>query len=333
MRGTFLAVLTMMIATCNLYAQNHIVNNSKASASSAINLMNAPFWSTERSATPGYYSAIAPEGAYVNGSDSHHINGYVSHEPGSTGQGFVFPVGDGIDLRQVITNGFIADNIVYATAWIKGNPSLTVDPTDSFPGLHDLLLKEPIILEVSKIGQWDWVEIIGSTAGMTVAVSIPEIPPAFSTHENLLRLVGWDGTQWVNLGTSGANGLSENSLLTGTITSGITALGIGRVCEKPTITVQPASNLYCFESTPLQLSIEAEGKDLTYQWYSNTNNSNFGGTPMVGETDAVFSPSTSTADTFYYYVEVASEGVCRVASDIAAIIVKNLPPTSPIFIH
>lgn len=170
----WLAGVLFLLASGTAKAQNHVVSGGDAAALSPINLTNANGWSTARTATPGFFSAIAPGGIYLNATDVYHINGYVRHEPGTTGQGFRFPVGDGADLRELSTGGTIAADISYATAWIKGNPSITADPTDPAPGFHNINSKEPAILEVSALGQWDWVELTGSTAGMMVTVSIPE---------------------------------------------------------------------------------------------------------------------------------------------------------------
>ena len=42
---------------------------------------------------------------------------------------------------------------------------------------------------------------------------------------------------------------------------------------------------------------------VTYQWYSNTTDSNVGGTEIAGATSASFKPSTAEIGTFYYYEE------------------------------
>ena len=47
---------------------------------------------------------------------------------------------------------------------------------------------------------------------------------------------------------------------------------------------------------------------MTYQWYSNTINSNSGGTPISGATAASYSPSTAASGTFYYYCVIGASG-------------------------
>ncbi|MBN6186365.1 S-layer homology domain-containing protein [Aneurinibacillus sp. BA2021] len=48
------------------------------------------------------------------------------------------------------------------------------------------------------------------------------------------------------------------------------------------------------------------GASLSYQWYSNTTNSNSGGTLISGATSATYAPTTDTAGTTYYYVVVTN---------------------------
>ncbi len=45
-----------------------------------------------------------------------------------------------------------------------------------------------------------------------------------------------------------------------------------------------------------------DGGTISYQWYSNTSNSNHNGTPISGATSASYTPQTNVLGTFYYYV-------------------------------
>jgi gliding motility-associated-like protein len=66
----------------------------------------------------------------------------------------------------------------------------------------------------------------------------------------------------------------------------------------------------------------------TYQWYSNSSDSNTGGTIISGETDAKFTPSVfSTVGNFYFYSEISIEGNgCSLAtSDAFEVIVLTDP--------
>jgi hypothetical protein len=52
------------------------------------------------------------------------------------------------------------------------------------------------------------------------------------------------------------------------------------------------------------LSVAATGTGLTYQWYSNSTNSNTGGTAIANATSASFTPPNTTLGKQYYYVQV-----------------------------
>lgn len=80
------------------------------------------------------------------------------------------------------------------------------------------------------------------------------------------------------------------------------------------ITGQPsavAQNL-CVSAKATLLSVEATGDGLTYQWYSNTSNSNVNGTLINDATSEGYIPSTTAVGTLYYYVVVS--GICGTAT-------------------
>ncbi len=89
------------------------------------------------------------------------------------------------------------------------------------------------------------------------------------------------------------------------------------------ITAQPLGATYCRYERPVALRVNASGTaTLTYQWYSNTNNSTSGGT-LVGS-GTTYTPLTATVGTLYYYAVVT--GNCGTAtSDVAAITIMGLP--------
>lgn len=73
----------------------------------------------------------------------------------------------------------------------------------------------------------------------------------------------------------------------------------------------------------------------TYQWYSNTTNSNTGGTLIAGATNATFTPPVFTVSgTYYFYVEVnyAASGCSSLISAVSEVIVVDDPTvtTQPI---
>ncbi|TXB61323.1 hypothetical protein [Phaeodactylibacter luteus] len=181
---------------------------------------------TQRSAPQGYMSFIG--GAEALGqTDAAHVDGYVK-KYGNTA--FSFPVGDGTALRQLSISAPTNANEVYAVAWLPGDPSSVGDPSDG-GALHSILAVGDSLASVSPAGQWDWLALSGTGEGLSITVSIPDMNGFADATD--LRLAGWDGSQWVALGTTGATGLTAGSTLTGTMMAGISAIGIGRMDADP----------------------------------------------------------------------------------------------------
>jgi len=109
-----------------------------------------------------------------------------------------------------------------------------------------------------------------------------------------------------------------------------------RNAQTPNITQQPQNTMVQLDGSAT-LSITAnvtDGGTLTFQWFSNTTNSNTGGTAIQGATDREFTPSTDTLGTVYYYVvvtntnnDVNGDRTATRASDAAAVTVTDTPPT------
>ncbi len=102
------------------------------------------------------------------------------------------------------------------------------------------------------------------------------------------------------------------------------------VVNDPMVSTQPlATQSLCQGSSPTVLSVAITGGlgTVSYQWYSNTSNSNLGGTAITSETNASFTPPTSTVKTSYYYATVTQSGIaCSTKSNVAQVIV-NLAPS------
>jgi len=105
------------------------------------------------------------------------------------------------------------------------------------------------------------------------------------------------------------------------------------VITDPTITTQPISTqTLCQGTTPQNLEATVTGGIGTaynYQWFSNTTNSNSGGTPITGATTNAFTPPTSSVGSNYYYVEISQNGIdCEVTSETSEVIVNPAPTFS-----
>ncbi|WP_295335133.1 PKD-like domain-containing protein [Flavobacterium sp.] len=97
----------------------------------------------------------------------------------------------------------------------------------------------------------------------------------------------------------------------------------------PSITTQPASSSVCLggTATTMTVSLNSSAVTPTYQWYSNSSNSNTGGTLIPGATNSSYSPPTSTVGTIYYYavISLASGGCSGLTSAVASVTVNPLP--------
>ena len=116
-----------------------------------------------------------------------------------------------------------------------------------------------------------------------------------------------------------------------TITSAIATIN---VYAAPTINTHPITASYCKDNTVTPLTVGGATTGglgtLSYQWFSNTTNTNSGGTTITNITNTYTPPST-TPGTYYYYVEVrngATDGAtaCNTTpSNVATITIHPLP--------
>ncbi|MFY8137051.1 MAG: beta strand repeat-containing protein, partial [Flavobacteriales bacterium] len=111
------------------------------------------------------------------------------------------------------------------------------------------------------------------------------------------------------------------------------------VYPAPVISSHPTPNqTICVGGTPNSLSVSylyGVGTP-SYQWYSNTTNSNTGGTIISGATSATYAPPTlNTAGNYYYYAVISLGGTCgTIISNPAQVTVVPDPtistqPTTP----
>ncbi len=181
---------------------------------------------TVRSNTNAGSVKFADNATYTGGNtDAQHVNGYVS----KTGNdAFIFPVGSGTDIRMLSISAPASATNQYSVAWIAGNPGANGDPSNA-NAMHPTSSVTAPIASVSTAGQWDWIPVSGTGAGLTVTVSIPDLTPTGVSAPDL-RLVGWNGTSWISLSSvATATGTNEGATLSGTMIAGITAIGIGSI--------------------------------------------------------------------------------------------------------
>lgn len=249
-----LIVALIIIPIQEAASQNHVVSGGEVVVFSNLDFATSSVWETSKASAPGFYTWTNNAENYSGATDVNHINGYVK-KIGS--QGFTFPVGNGADLRTLQMSAPASTSSEYAVAWLGGNPDATPDPTNAGQ-LHSTTAVTGTIKAVSPVGQWDWLPVNGTGEGLNVTVSIPALSGDFFTSASDVRLVGWNGTTWVNLGTSGASGLTENSSLSGTMLAGIQAIGIGSIKSIVTVVSAPVFTVVQNADGTLTVSGSAE---------------------------------------------------------------------------
>lgn len=235
MKIFFTTIFTLVFLLTGYTQGNHVFSGGELVNYSVMDIATGggQTWATERTALPGYFSAVNTAN-YTGCTDASHINGYIK-KYGNTA--FTFPVGTGSDLRTLEISAPTDVTDAYATAWIAGDPTSSIDPTAPNQGYHSVFATAAPIVSVSKAGQWDWqvgaadnlgTGTTGTGAGINITVSIPDMT-TFAAASSL-RLVGWNGSQWIDLsGIATASGNTENSTLKGTMVEGITAIAIGSI--------------------------------------------------------------------------------------------------------
>ncbi|WP_455423631.1 PKD-like domain-containing protein [Algoriphagus halophytocola] len=98
-----------------------------------------------------------------------------------------------------------------------------------------------------------------------------------------------------------------------------------------TTEIDNTGEVECYGDGFLPLTVVADGADLTYQWYTKTDNLDpvtNPGTPVSGATSATFTPPSTTPefDSYYYYVVVT--GFCGVETSIISGEYIVLPPAT-----
>lgn len=162
-------------------------------------------------------------------SGSRHVNGYVT----KTGNdAFTFPLGNGSQLRSLQISAPSSVAATLTAAWLTGSPASVTDPSDGTTHPITGTALGGNIVGMYSGGSWDWISNNVYTNTLTVTVLLPDL--SGFANATALRLVGWNGRQWIPLNNaSSASGNTEGSTLQGFISpdSSYTALGIGKISE------------------------------------------------------------------------------------------------------
>ena len=101
------------------------------------------------------------------------------------------------------------------------------------------------------------------------------------------------------------------------------------IVPAPLITTQPQNRAVCEGGTvaPINVAYNNGTGVASYQWFSNSTNSNSGGTIITGATTDTFNPPSTTVGTVYYYCEItfSSGGCTLITSNTAEVNIFQIP--------
>ncbi len=281
MKQILLSALSIFFLLLGYTQSNRVFSGGEALSFGTVDVSvnKGTAWSSERNANPGYFSSVE-NANYIGYSDEAHIDGYIKKYGNSA---FIFPVGNGKDLRTLEISSPNAATDAYATAWIEGEPSINLDPTEPFAGNHPVTKIAETISSVSAVGQWDWQSgesgnlgagTTGNGDGLTITVSIPDMT-GFAT-ESELRLVGWNGKQWIDLSKKPtATGNKEDSKLSGTMIPGISAIAIGKTVSAPLVKIASITASASNCNTMLKWETSVENNSSIFIIEQSEDNINF----------------------------------------------------------
>ena len=161
--------------------------------------------------------------------------------------------------------------------------------------------------------QWYSNTINSNTGGtiITGATNTTYTPPTFTASGNYYYYV------IISLSGNGCGGIISD-------TAEVT------VINDPTISSQPIiSQELCQGTVPQDMVVVANGgigTTYNYQWYSNTVNSNTGGSLIAGATNSTFTPPTTNIGSLYYYCIITQpDPGCSVTSNTSLITINAAP--------
>ncbi|MCL2387283.1 MAG: S-layer homology domain-containing protein [Defluviitaleaceae bacterium] len=161
--------------------------------------------------------------------------------------------------------------------------------------------------------------IAGNTANVVrenIASGANATPPANPTRSGF-NFAGWSPA-------GGYNNVTADTTITAQWTSVQQGGGGGGqqgqqqepTAQQPSISSQPQGGTVA-QGGAFTLSVAThvtDGGVLTFQWYSNTQNRNWGGTRITGATGSTFTPPTNVAGTNYFYVVITNTADGRVSA-------------------
>ncbi|GHV67419.1 hypothetical protein FACS1894199_12870 [Bacteroidia bacterium] len=338
--GTKTATTTSSVATVTVNAATPSITAEPQSSSTVDAGGSAPLSITANAGDGGtlsyqWYSNIANNntgGSIVSGATS------ATYTPPTTTAGtfyyyvVVTNTKNGVTATTTSSVATVTVNAIVNAA----TPSITAQPKDSTVNVGGSVTLS-VTATVSDGGdlsyQWYSNAANNNTGGAIVSGATS---PTYSAPTTTA------GTLYYYVVVTNTNN-SVNGTKTATTTSSVATVTVNAIVNAaaPSITAQPQSSSTVNVGGSAPLSVTATVSDvgtLSYQWYSNTTNSNTGGTAVSGETSPTYSAPTTTAGTLYYYVVVTNTNnsvngtkTATTTSDVATVTVNEavVPPPPP----
>ncbi|MGA0560308.1 hypothetical protein ACO2Q8_26830 [Larkinella sp. VNQ87] len=191
--GSFGSTFAHSTAETAIYEQHNFVTGSGT--------INAGIIGSERQQPIGVYSFINPNGTWISASQTAFVDGYVrTYQSGP----FTFPIGDNDRYRPAAVSASASANPTTA-AYYGVDPGLATT-SNLMGGTYGILPAGgpafPTTSKAANVGTVDNVEywdIDGNTPAritLTWDANTP-ITSMVGTDLSRLRIVGWNGTQWV----------------------------------------------------------------------------------------------------------------------------------------
>ncbi|PRY27024.1 hypothetical protein CLV58_13526 [Spirosoma oryzae] len=297
MRRTLYLIPLLVCLALLARAQSQINGTVQINSGGDIGIYNALTFNTGYVITPRNAPAsnisFQAGSSYAGASNTSHVNGYAE-KVGNTA--FTFPVGDGTTLRPMGISPPPTPSSVYQAAYFGVNPASATLPAGAPFSTSSLGTG------VARVGTSEYWDVNGSSAvdltfTWNAASNLSTVVPT-GIMSNLI-VVGWNGTQWVKVGT-------------GTPTTTGTLSGAG------TITVSSVTpdtyTAYTFGTTTLQLAVTTNPSPVTVT----------SGTGNTVSLPSVLNPTGGTGP--YTYTSV--DPTTGVASNTTAHGIVNVNPTT-----
>lgn len=162
-----------------------------------------------------------------------------------------------------------------------------------------------------------WIKPLINTQVFTSSTASPTLPVAMQNGQTyMFRYSAFDDITDASTATNAYGSAAPRGLLLGDSENYVT-YGYD---DTPAISsITPISQTVSLGVAPGVITVTATKWNTntlpTYQWYSNTTNSNSGGTLITGATLATYAPpAPATAGTTYYYVVIKGDGTCSITS-------------------